>query len=630
VQHVAPTALQPRITRVSTDLQLARHGGVESNHEEEKEPENENEKQKEKGAREIKASMEHDINATDDPETSPDEHADIVPVQAQVHAPSPLKPTSSSNVNVGEPSPSTMSTAVEQALMSPPPVPPSPSVSPPPSSAGENDAASSSMSHLRDRAESELLSTEESYVSSLGILVEQYIHPMRRQTEELGVTHAQVSATFSNVELLYNFHVIFLADLRKAVETSRKHAAVATTGTNGDGGDTVVPASDSGGAATPVDSNLSVAQVILKCCDFMKMTTQFVAAYPTALQTLAQLRSNTKLQSFLDERKKVTGAGAGLDLLSFLIAPVQRIPRYLLLLKVLLRYTPRSHPQRETLQEAYTKVQSVALHINEQQRQVENMSALLRIQNGMTSSSSSSSDLDVLGPGGQLMQPHRRLIRSGILQKRTSNRLVSQHARKVYLFNDLLLWCECSDASSATDASSTSSSSSNGEKFSNCIRLYPTTQVGDHFEKNGRTGFRIVPFMPAAASLSSPSSASPSESSGKSSKPIIFLCSSSDEKRAWVEDLHRVLEALETQEQEASQRRMARSGHHNHHHHTPTSSISLSGNNTLIPPSTPSSSSSSGMGHVRARSTAASSSSMGGSHTTTESDLGPSQHHPHQ
>lgn len=228
------------------------------------------------------------------------------------------------------------------------------------------------------------------------------------------------------------------------------------------------------------------------------------------------------------------------------------------------------------------------------------------------------------------MQPHRRLIRSGILQKRTSNRLVSQHARKVYLFNDLLLWCECSDASSATDASSTSSSSSNGEKFSNCIRLYPTTQVGDHFEKNGRTGFRIVPFMPAAASLSSPSSASPSESSGKSSKPIIFLCSSSDEKRAWVEDLHRVLEALETQEQEASQRRMARSGHHNHHHHTPTSSISLSGNNTLIPPSTPSSSSSSGMGHVRARSTAASSSSMGGSHTTTESDLGPSQPHPHQ
>ena len=49
----------------------------------------------------------------------------------------------------------------------------------------------------------------------------------------------------------------------------------------------------------------------------------------------------------------------GLDLRSFLIMPVQRVPRYRLLLKELLKRTPEGHADRASIQEALGKVEEV-------------------------------------------------------------------------------------------------------------------------------------------------------------------------------------------------------------------------------------------------------------------------------
>ena len=53
------------------------------------------------------------------------------------------------------------------------------------------------------------------------------------------------------------------------------------------------------------------------------------------------------------------------DLESFLILPVQRIPRYMLLLDALLKFTPPDHPDFNNLTEAIAKVKSVADHLNQ-------------------------------------------------------------------------------------------------------------------------------------------------------------------------------------------------------------------------------------------------------------------------
>jgi hypothetical protein len=54
----------------------------------------------------------------------------------------------------------------------------------------------------------------------------------------------------------------------------------------------------------------------------------------------------------------------GLDLMSYLITPVQRVPRYVLLLTDLLRNTPESHPDFNKLSEALEMVKAVGQSIN--------------------------------------------------------------------------------------------------------------------------------------------------------------------------------------------------------------------------------------------------------------------------
>jgi hypothetical protein len=76
-----------------------------------------------------------------------------------------------------------------------------------------------------------------------------------------------------------------------------------------------------------------------------------------------------------------------------------------LLLRELKGCTPAEHAEAGRLEEAFAKVQSIAKHVNEAKRQVENMSKLLEVQNR-------------INPPESLLQPHRRLIREGVLIKK--------------------------------------------------------------------------------------------------------------------------------------------------------------------------------------------------------------------
>ena len=208
---------------------------------------------------------------------------------------------------------------------------------------------------------------------------------------------------------------------------------------------------------------------------------------------------------------------------------VQRIPRYLLLLKELLRYTPRGHPELLALQDAYTKVQRIARHINEQQRSIENMSVLLSIQNSIESSS--------LAELGQLMQPHRRLVRSGVLHKLTSGLISKSHVRRVYLCNDILLWCETAASPDAgmTPGGSNNAAATAQEKFRGFVELDSAT-VREYFEKKGKTGFRL--------------------STPRSKKEVVFVCRSSEEKQAWLADIRAAQASTAEAAEEARRRRM--------------------------------------------------------------------------
>merc|ERR1711981_48747 len=76
---------------------------------------------------------------------------------------------------------------------------------------------------------------------------------------------------------------------------------------------------------------------------------------------------------------------SGLDLASFLILPVQRLPRYLLLFKELIKYTPDSHAEFESINQAIQVISDALEDINNRKRNADNSSLkLLGIDKAMS------------------------------------------------------------------------------------------------------------------------------------------------------------------------------------------------------------------------------------------------------
>jgi len=252
---------------------------------------------------------------------------------------------------------------------------------------------------LRQKVIDEIKSTEQQYVDSLFCVLANFMEPLKKLSGKLGVTPKQIGLIFSNLPMLAQFHALFLADLQ--------------------------------------DQSKALVEVFLQMADFLKMYTQYLNGYDKSIATINSLRANGKFQRLLEEKRDLLH---GRGLMFFLIMPVQRIPRYVLLLRELKKHTPEGHPDREQLTLALSKIEAVAAHVNEAKRHVENMSKLLDIQNRIK-------DAQFL-----LFKPDRRLLREGML-RRLREEYVLDHSgtraaelstesveQLVFLFNDLLLW----------------------------------------------------------------------------------------------------------------------------------------------------------------------------------------------
>jgi len=165
----------------------------------------------------------------------------------------------------------------------------------------------------------------------------------------------------------------------------------------------------------------------LKYADYLKIYTEYINHYGEVIQTLSDLRKNKKFTNFLRSARKTTN----MEITGFLIQPVQRIPRYVLLLKELKKYTWPEHEEYDALVKALLKAQEIATHVNERKRQIENMSKTLEVQSKIT------------GDFDSLIKPGRKMIREDKLIKVTQGGLFSSIKRKeriMFLFSDLLLW----------------------------------------------------------------------------------------------------------------------------------------------------------------------------------------------
>eukprot|EP00474_Spongospora_subterranea_P010509 CRZ10967.1 hypothetical protein [Spongospora subterranea] len=244
----------------------------------------------------------------------------------------------------------------------------------------------------RDKLIQEVIDTERSYVASLQTMAAQYAAPLKENPQKYGVKREQVATVFENIDPIAAFHLIFLVELEK-------------------------------------ERNL--AKVIIRFGDFLKMYTTFISTYDKVVRLLGQMRKSSKFTRFLDETRMHVEC-KGLDLMSFMIMPIQRIPRYELLLRELISCSEID----PDLNQAYDRIRYIAKHVNETQRHVENMLKLLEIQDRITNS-----DLEF-----DLLQPHRRLIKEGRLQQKTASKLHKLKPRVIFLFSDIILWTSTSNS----------------------------------------------------------------------------------------------------------------------------------------------------------------------------------------
>lgn len=210
----------------------------------------------------------------------------------------------------------------------------------------------------------EILTSEETFVQGLDKLVEGFMANIKK----LGEKHAparQIATVFSNIEQILTFQREFYAQLKASVA-----------------GDLLPTA----GQAPPL------GVVFIKMAPFLKSYAIYAANYATALTVLSEWRSSSNISNVLEQGRKAHGQ----DIEFYLILPIQRIPRYELLLRDLLAVTAESNADYHELTEALKNVKQVADHVNSLVKQYQNSERAIQL--GLK----------------ELLAPARRLVADGV------------------------------------------------------------------------------------------------------------------------------------------------------------------------------------------------------------------------
>ncbi len=109
----------------------------------------------------------------------------------------------------------------------------------------------------------------------------------------------------------------------------------------------------------------------------------FVNHYSEISALVHRLMDKSEFRAWILEQRKVPRVGDRY-LIDFLIMPVQRVPRYALLLRELLKATPAGHPDAAGLALALQKVDEITAFLNEQKRKAEDFSRILALHDKLT------------------------------------------------------------------------------------------------------------------------------------------------------------------------------------------------------------------------------------------------------
>ncbi|KAK9971023.1 hypothetical protein ABG768_026919 [Culter alburnus] len=243
----------------------------------------------------------------------------------------------------------------------------------------------------------ELLHTEKAYVSRLHLLDQVFCAQLMEEARARSSFPCEVvMGIFSNICSIYCFHQQFLLPaLEKRMEEW--------------------------------DLNPRIGDILQKLAPFLKMYGEYVKNFDRAMELVnTWMQRSSQFKAIIHNIQKEEMCG-NLTLQHHMLEPVQRIPRYELLLKDYLHRLPEDADDFKDAQKSLELIATAAEHSNAAIRKMERMRKLLKVY-------------ELLGGEEDIVNPTNELIKEGHILKLSAKNGTSQD-RYLILFNDRLLYC---------------------------------------------------------------------------------------------------------------------------------------------------------------------------------------------
>jgi len=174
-----------------------------------------------------------------------------------------------------------------------------------------------------------------------------------------------------------------------------------------------------------------IGEIINQIIPFFKIYTVYVNGYDVALSMIDEEREkkNSDFDKFLIDIEN-----EGTLFQSYLVLPIQRPPRYVLLLKELVKFTPVDHPDYSYLEKSLTTLEEVASSINKKKADSESQFQVKVVMSSLVGSDEDTRK-KIQRIGGV---PWRRYMFEDEIQCNINDR--KKQSYHVFCFNDLLVF----------------------------------------------------------------------------------------------------------------------------------------------------------------------------------------------
>lgn len=230
----------------------------------------------------------------------------------------------------------------------------------------------------RKKIITELLTTEFSYIQFLKVLHEEFYIPLERSSKSQNpiLSSADLETIFQNSGKILQINTVLLEKLKSRVKQE------------------------------DFDYETSCfADIFLEIFDddtnpLTEEYQNYINNYNISLNCLVANSKNSKVQSFMQEALKRTFKFPNIQ--SYLITPIQRLPRYILILTDLNRNTPEQHQDKQNVTKALSEIIKITDQINRGKELYEDMLKKTMLLNRFSQTDCATIE--------QIVEPHEVII----------------------------------------------------------------------------------------------------------------------------------------------------------------------------------------------------------------------------